>query len=138
MPPVYVWAGCASNIGRRRRSHRSIGALFRQQQHGGESDAHETIVPRDFTRDGAYTYYSRVVLTQSAMEAGHSWHMFAAKERLAPPHRSSSSRHEHASERNEPEVSYHYIGSSLASRGRPSSRIMNDAFEEFCEASHVL
>ncbi|KAL7541736.1 hypothetical protein ACHAXR_011173 [Thalassiosira sp. AJA248-18] len=135
VPPVYVWAGCANTIGQRknsRRSLRSIVASFRQQQQkqlrqcepdkDGDEDYHE----------GTYTYYSRVALTQSAMETGHSWHMFAVKERLKPllqPSVSTSRRT--VGQQVERDVSYHYMGSSNASRGRPNSRIMKDVFEEF-------
>merc|ERR1719491_1113963 len=113
MPPVYVWVGCANMIGQRKRSRRSIAASFRQQQ-------------CDASLDGL-NYFSRVTLTQSAMESGHYWHMFAAKERLNPPVFSSEPSMSRAlsPKQAERDLSYHYIGSSSASRGRPSSHIMN-------------
>ena len=128
VPPVYVWVGCAKHIGRggrtRHRSFRSIAASFREQQGqdfhaAGRSD------------EQTYSYYSRLALTQSALEAGHHWHMFAVQERLKPLHHSAT----HAAGLVQRDVSYHYIGSSIASRGRPTSRIMNDVFEEFCADS---
>jgi hypothetical protein len=112
VPPVFVWVGCANTIFQRKHSRwslRSVAALFRDQKHG------------DDPGDGSmYSFYSRVALVQSAMDNGHSWHFFAVKERMNQVER---------------DVSYHYMGSSIASRGRPSSRIMNDVFEEFCEHS---
>lgn len=112
-PPVYVWVGCANMIGQRKRSRRSVALSYRPQ-------------PRNASSAEAQ-YFSRVALTQSAMEAGHHWHMFAVQERSTPS--VSALRTPEAAER---QISYHYIGSSSASRGRPSSRIMKDVLEEFC------
>mmetsp|Transcript_31674 Transcript_31674/g.66605 ORF Transcript_31674/g.66605 Transcript_31674/m.66605 type:complete len:536 (-) Transcript_31674:52-1659(-) len=140
VPPVYVWVGRATTIGQSkhsRRSLRSIAASFRQQQYDAAIDKDEDSID-DFGIENSYSYYSRVVLKQSSMEAGHSWHMFAVKERLNPLHSSSTSRTMLASytmDQVERHVSYHYMGSSNASRGRPSTRIMSDVFEEFCENS---
>lgn len=131
VPPIYVWVGCANVIGQRKHSHRSLRSLAATQFRQEHSEIETTgDIPNDGT---SYSYYSRVALTQSAMETGHSWHMFAVRENLKPMHSvtaalTSTLRHE----RN---VSYHYIGSSIASRGRPSKRIINDVFEEFCETS---
>lgn len=88
---------------------RSVAALFREHKQDGS---------RGNESGNTYTFYSRVALVQSAMDAGHSWHMFAVKE--------------HFSESLVKRTT-HYMGSSIASRGRPSSRIMNDVFEEYCE-----
>jgi len=131
VPPVYVWAGCAKTVGERVRSRRSVAALFCRRRHDAESGGGETNSHHSDDGD-TYAYYSRVALMQSAMEAGHSWHMFVARESLKPRHAS----HDHAN-MTERDVLYHYIGSSSSSRGRPSSRIMNDVFEEFCEVSHT-
>jgi hypothetical protein len=133
VPPVFVWVGCANTIFQRNHSRwslRSVAALFRDQQH----------VAASFDDPGdevTYSFYSRVAIVQSAMDTGHSWHMFAVKERFKPRHTESTSKiapsRMHLSDRDERDVSYHYMGSSIASRGRPSSHIMNDVFEEFCE-----
>ncbi len=128
IPPVFVWVGCANTILQRKVSHwslRSVAALFRDQQHGAGSFDD----PGD---ESTYSFYSRVALVQSAMDTGHSWHMFAVKERLKPRHSDSTSSRHLDQER---DVSYHYMGSSIASRGRPNARIMNDVFEEFCSNS---
>ena len=116
-----------------RNTLRSIAATFRQQQqrHGStnskeiEMRLHEPLVDR------TYLYYSRVALKQSAMEPGHPWHHFAALEKI----KAISDSHAHPIV--ERGVSYHYMGSSLASRGRPSSRIMKDVYEEFCDESQL-
>ena len=79
---------------------------------------------------------------QSAMDTGHSWHMFAVKERLCPLHSESLSNlaqnRVHSTDLVERDVSYNYMGSSIASRGRPSSHIMIDVLEEFCEHSTTM
>ena len=89
---------------------RSVAALFRDHEQDGSSRGNDS--------GNTYTFYSRIAIVQSAMEAGHSWHMFAVKEHISELLVKSTA---------------HYIGSSIASRGRPSSRIMNDVFEEYCE-----
>ena len=70
-----------------------------------------------------------MALKQSAMEPGHPWHHFAALESI----KAISNSHT----RPTVDVSYHYMGSSLASRGRPSSRIIKDVYEEFCDDTQL-
>lgn len=134
VPPVFVWVGCANTILQKkgpRWSLRSVAALFRDQQHDAASF--------DDAGDGiTYSFYSRVALVQSAMDTGHSWHMFAVKERLRPRHSDPTSSLAPTQKRSldqDRDVSYHYMGSSIASRGRPNTRLMNDVFEEFCAKS---
>ncbi|KAL7544961.1 hypothetical protein ACHAWF_008333 [Thalassiosira exigua] len=102
VPPAYVWVGCAASI-----QNRS---------------------PQQSAASGAG--YSRVALSQTAMEAGHAWHMFAVREgtQAIPP-----LSHGVASEPTGRAASYHYVGSSMSARGRPSSGVMSDALEDFCE-----
>ncbi len=135
VPPVFVWVGCANTILQRkgpRWSLRSVAALFRDQQH-------EAAIFDDAGDEITYSFYSRVALVQSAMDTGHSWHMFAAKESLRPRHSDSTSSlaptRKHLLDQVDRDVSYHYMGSSIASRGRPNTRLMNDVFEEFCANS---
>lgn len=137
VPPVYVWVGRANSIGQRKHAHRSlksIAASFRKQQYDdGANESTDKEVFRNNDEEATYSYYSRMALTQSAMETGHSWHMFVVKEKLKPT--SSSGRGARILDQVQREISYHYMGSSTASRGRPSSRILTDVFEEFCENS---
>jgi hypothetical protein len=116
VPPIYVWVGCANALFQRKGtpqlSMRSVAALFREHEHDGSSRS------RNDSGTTTYTLYTRIALVQSAMDAGHSWHMFAVKEHFSKSFVKKTT---------------HYIGSSIASRGRPSSRIMNDVFEEYCE-----
>jgi len=117
IPPSYSWVGSAKQIGQRsRRSLRSIAATYLEQQNEDNTSSHA------FNEDAVYSYHSRIVMKQSAMETGHLWHMFVVKETI-------SSRRQ--SEKISTQEDYHYIGSSISSRGRPSSRIMKDLFEEF-------
>lgn len=120
VPPVYAWVGCASVIGRRTRSHGSVAASLHRQQ--CRASCEEVM------------YFSRVALTQSAMEAGHRWHMFAVQEGWNPPASAHGkiTKRMLAPEQGERHRSYHYIGSSIAARGRPSSRIMYDVLEDYC------
>ena len=68
----------------------------------------------------------RFAIKQSAMEAGHYWHMFVANE---------ISRKTTSNMQVERDVSYQYIGSSNASRGRPTIHFMRDTYEEYREKS---
>jgi hypothetical protein len=118
VPPIYVWVGCANALFQRKGtpqlSMRSVAALFHEHEHDGSSS-------RNDSGTATYTLYTRIALVQSAMDAGHSWHMFAVKEHVSESLVKSTT---------------HYIGSSIASRGRPCSLIMKDVFEEYYE--HTL
>lgn len=113
VPPIYVWVGCANALFQKKGSQlslRSVAALLREHEQDRSSRGNDS--------GNTYTFYSRIALVQSAMDAGHSWHMFAVKELFSESLVKNTA---------------YYIGSSIVSRGRPSSRIMNDVFEEYCE-----
>lgn len=130
IPPAYVWVGSAIQTTNSRNTLRSIAATFRrQQQHGSTNSKDIEMRLHEPLADRTYSYYSRVALKQSAMEPGHPWHHFAALERI----KAISNSHT----RPTVDVSYHYMGSSLASRGRPSSRIIKDVYEEFCDDTQL-
>ena len=134
VPPIYVWVGCAYNIHGDHLRWRSIAELHRQQQYNTEKDEGGLSRLANFRNENImYSFYSRIALRQSAMDSGHSWHMFAVKERLNRSEQSASRRIDDLEHTVERDVSYHYIGSTVAARGRPSSRIMCDVFEEFIE-----
>jgi len=125
IPPSYSWVGSAKQIGQRsRRSLRSITAAYLEQQNDQMSGEDRTS-SHAFNEDAMYSYYSRIAMKQSAMETGHLWHMFVVKETIRP---------QRQSEKTSTQEDYHYIGSSISSRGRPSSRIMNDLYEKYCES----
>ncbi len=163
-PPVYVWVGCSWDImnanSRSRRSHRhpslrSIQAAYQQQQkeqrdHSYGEENHDRVNFKAADGKVTYSYYSRIALTQSAMDAGHAWRMFAVKEKVS---RSSSSlplsshfpyknkliggqsnRNKYFEEDEESvawEAEYHYMASSNASCGRPTMDIVRDVFDEW-------
>ena len=111
---------------------RSIAELHRQQQQYNTDSALSRL--GEYGNEKSYSFYSRMALRLSAMDPGHSWNMFAVKERinLLPK---MQSRRSDGVDQMERDVSYHYIGSTVAARGRPSNRIMSDVFEEFIEHS---
>lgn len=127
MPPVYVWIGCSLDIAganslRKRKllskpSLRSIAESYRNQQRIEEGEDHANGAD-DATE---YSFYSRLAITQSSMETGHSWNIFAVKENAS--HEDWHSSHQ-------------FIGSSIASRGRPNSGIMKDVFAEWISLSN--
>ena len=131
VPPIYVWVGCAYTIQHRENLHaRSAIELLRQHQNSAKMDK-VGLPGLNFCDEQMYSYsvYSRVALRQSAMDPGHSWHMFVAEERYRLHSELQTDTLDHLKQ----DVSYHYIGSTLASRGRPSRNIMNDVFEQFSE-----
>ena len=104
---------------------RSVVESYYRQQEYYTTDKEKSGISRldDFHNGNIYSFYSRVALRQSTMDPGHYWHMFAVKERLTLKNMIKR------------DVSYHYIGSTIAARGRPGSRIINDVFEDFIEHS---
>jgi len=126
IPPVYVWIGCSLDIAgantvRKRKllakpSLRSIAESYRNQQRIDKGEDHASSAD-DATE---YSFYSRLAMTQSSMETGHAWNIFAVKENASNEDWQSS---------------HQFIGSSMASRGRPSSGIMKDVFVEWISHS---
>ena len=124
MPPVYVWIGCsldiagANNVRKRKLlskpSLRSIAESYRNQQGEGGLDTSSADDAME------YSFYSRLAMTQTSMETGHSWNIWAVKENAS----------------NEDWQSTHkFIASTIASRGRPNSGIMKDVFTEWISLS---
>ena len=129
VPPVYVWIGFALDIAganslRKRKlskpSLRSLAASYRNQQRAERGEDQEFKRDTSSVDDAAeYSFYSRLAMTQSAMETGHAWNIFAVEEK--------------ASSEDWQPTSHQFIGSSMSSRGRPSSGIMKDVFAEWCD-----
>mmetsp|Transcript_3876 Transcript_3876/g.8640 ORF Transcript_3876/g.8640 Transcript_3876/m.8640 type:complete len:630 (+) Transcript_3876:139-2028(+) len=165
-PPVYVWVGCSWDIinansrsrkSNRHPSFRSIKEAYQHQQKQQRDDSygdegHERLNLKVADGKFTYSYYSRIALTQSAMDAGHAWRMFAVKEKVtqspySSPHsmyatyrskekRGQSGRNNCFGERGENvvrESEYHYMASSNASYGRPTMDIVQDVFDEWSE-----
>eukprot|EP00980_Cylindrotheca_fusiformis_P003098 scaffold720_cov114-Cylindrotheca_fusiformis.AAC.6 len=63
---------------------------------------------------------TRIALSQSAMEEGHLWHMFAARE-CTQSHKKT------------PTVEYHYLASSSSASGRPTRALARKVLENFGE-----
>jgi hypothetical protein len=95
-PPVFAWIGCALPL-----------------------SPHASPRVHDVFEQG-YTYkYSRVVLTQSVMQEGHAWHMFAVKE------------YDAQGKLSEPYATYQYLASTKTSSGRPPKDIIRHIFNEW-------
>jgi hypothetical protein len=99
-PPVFAWIGCALPLPPPHRSAHSF--------HGVHSFDDRGFTPRN----------SRVALTQSVMQEGHAWHVFAVKECDA---KGKSSEH-HA---------YQYLASTKTSSGRPPKDIIRHIVNEW-------
>ncbi len=126
VPPIYVWVGRAYNVHQREHLRwRSVVELYyRQQECNAEKEKDGVSRLGDFRNGNMFSFYSRVALRQSTMDPGHYWHMFAVKERLNLLPKVNMIKRD---------VSYEYIGSTIAARGRPGGKIMNDVFEDFVE-----
>lgn len=132
IPPVYVWVGCSLDLlsgakiaGQRRKVLPSINTIIeRCKQQSVDSNS---------AGEGSYVFYSRLALTQSSMDSGHMYHLFAVKEtaEVFPDHQNAYTR----------DViwksTYEFMGSVKASLGRPTCEVMNDVFTEWTETSIV-
>ena len=134
IPPVYVWVGCSldllsrtKTVGKRRRVAPSINSLIMS------SDGNQTLDmdPANVMIGGqrSFSFYSRVALTQSSMDIGHLYHLFAVKE---------TSKVEFSQQEAKPcnlkwISSHKFIGSIKASLGRPTSEVINSVFSEWSE-----
>lgn len=95
-PPVFAWIGCALPL-----------------------SPHASPRVHDFGDEGSAYKHSRVVLTQSVMQEGHPWHMFAVKEYDAQGKSSG------------PHATYQYLASTKKSSGRPPKDIIRHIFNEW-------
>jgi hypothetical protein len=129
IPPVYFWVACSLDIAgantlRKRKlskpSLRSLAASYRNQQQTETSEDQHFKGGARGADDGAteYSFYSRMAMTQTTMEMNHPFNIFAVEENAS---------------NEEWQSSYQFIGSSMASRGRPNSGIMKDIFAEWCD-----
>ncbi|EED95524.1 predicted protein [Thalassiosira pseudonana CCMP1335] len=139
VPPVYVWVGCSLDMisksntaGQRKRAYPSLKSLsetYRNQQLLDNTGGVDEVRLEDGVGNvGVYSFYSRVVMTQSSMDTGHAYHLFAVEEKCI----SAESRNDVMWR-----SSYHYMGSTKASLGRPTSDVMRDVFAEWREISDV-
>lgn len=97
-PPVFSYIGCALPLSSRHQSRHHI-------------DKHD------------YPFhYARVVCTQSVMEEGHPFHVFAVKE-----YDSASTDDKDGTKR----ITYEYLASTKTSAGRPPREILRHVFDEW-------
>jgi hypothetical protein len=130
IPPVYSWVGCSLDLLRgprlaekKRRyipSLESLIASYGSKQHTGNLSPEVWI-----DNDDTYHFYSRVALTQSSMDVGHMYHLFAVKEtaNTFPYPRSANDAIWKST--------YEFMGSLKSSLGRPTLHVMKDVFEEW-------
>jgi hypothetical protein len=112
IPPVYSWVGCALELSSRRPSPIAVESLTtdEERKHGG---GHRDI-------DIEYSYYSRMAMTQTVMESGHPWHVFAVKNNV---HISSDA----PEERN---IVYQHVATTNPHSGRPSQDLLRDVLSD--------
>eukprot|EP00797_Seminavis_robusta_P001780 Sro1107_g242120.2 (183) ;mRNA; r:29716-30264 len=103
-PPVFCWIGNAvylNSEGRRRRAIAKSG-------HGSTTSE-----------------YSQIVLTQTVMDGGHPWHVFAARREVDGS----------VATRGKETIVYDYLASTKTSSGRPTRSILQHILSEFGTAS---
>ena len=116
IPPVYSWIGCALELTPRPPSKAAvIGSIVQEQkQYNGifdENNHHEL----------AYSYYSRVAMTQTIMESGHPWHFYTVENNVKVYEDSSEMR----------STKYLYLASTNPHSGRPSRDLLKNILSEF-------
>jgi hypothetical protein len=141
IPPVYVWVGCSFDLlrratvaGQRRKPLPSIESLIAEYrtQEALDDDPDNFLIHK--SHEGAYSFHSRVALTQSSMDAGHLYHLFAVRE-VAEISSCRSQTKWAATQDVLWKSTYEFMGSTKSSLGRPTSEIMNDVFEEWSESN---
>eukprot|EP00804_Cyclotella_cryptica_P027987 CCRYP_003860-RA/>CCRYP_003860-RA protein AED:0.04 eAED:0.04 QI:574/1/1/1/0/0/2/74/448 len=140
VPPVYVWVGCSLDLlrratvaGQRRKALPSIESLMAQYRTQEALDNNPDNFLINKSNEGAYSFHSRVALTQSSMDAGHLYYLFAVKEvaEIAPRRLQTRRAMAH-------DVlwksTYEFMGSTKSSLGRPTSEIMKDLLQSGVKA----
>eukprot|EP00978_Attheya_sp_CCMP212_P012397 scaffold30866_cov44-Attheya_sp.AAC.1 len=127
-PPIYAWVGNALDLTQTPSAWRRTPLVVPQDDatydddnddnddddESSSSSLHHSQHSPPRSRDG----YTRVALTQSVMEEGHSWHMFAVQ-----------AEHRRAKVTRDP--CYHYMASTKTSSGRPSRHVISSIFQNW-------
>ena len=113
IPPVYSWVGCALELSSRRPSPVAVMESIANKEGLDDNNLHNS--------DFAYSYYSRVAMTQTVMESGHPWHVFAVENNVKFFSDSAEKR----------DTVYEYIASTNPHSGRPSTTLLEDILSEF-------
>ncbi len=120
IPPVYSWVGCALELVSRRPSPLAIRESLLEQQHHDDDNNHQNNEDEDL--ECTVSYYSRVVMTQSVMESGHPWHLYAVENNVKVCHDNTVEKQE---------TEYQYVASTNPHSGRPSKDLLRDVVSEF-------
>lgn len=113
IPPVYSWVGCALELSSRRPSLVAVMESIGNKEGFDDND----LGNNNFT----YSYYSRLAMTQTVMESGHPWHLYAVEKNVEISSDSTE----------EKDTFYEYIASTNPHSGRPSTTLLEDILSEF-------
>lgn len=111
IPPVFSWIGSSIEFTKR--------PPWSQIQETMASDKHSAVC--------GISYLSRVAMTQSVMESGHPWHIYAVENVCSIPSKSKKDAGQHS----DLETNYHYVASTTPKAGRPSKQILLDILSEW-------
>ena len=132
IPPVFSWIGCVVPLIKRRPSP----ALSRLQVET-DSPTEKALKDRKIGKvDVEQRYFSRISMTQSILESGHPWHLFAVeeihqrtllrkKDRQGPDISLLSNFFCHNENR---KINHQYLASTSPSAGRPTSKVAKEIF----------
>jgi len=166
IPPVYTWIGCGIQLSTP-RIHRPSPSLIQSMLNESNVEKGYNVDVRneyddedednrnnsrnnsrrnlhdgqDIDIEYSYKYYSRVVLTQSVMESGHPWNLYAVennvkitydsygclKKSMSSPLMSSSSTIEKR------DTNYQYIANTGPHCGRPTKELLLDVLTNYNE-----
>lgn len=104
-----------------------IGSSIELTKRPRWSQIQQTIASDQPTVSGI-SYLSRVAMTQSIMESGHPWHIYAVENIYSV---SSKSNKEVLGQSHDLETNYHYVASTRPKAGRPSKKIILDILSEW-------
>lgn len=134
IPPVYVWVGCSFDLLRKakikdntRKIMPSIASLIAMYGNDHFSDKHSDSI--DDGNEEAHHVYTRLALTQTCMDTGHMYRLFAVKETAEFYSRQQKSKAYCAVWKS----NYEFVGSLKSSLGRPTSEVMYDMYEDWNE-----
>jgi hypothetical protein len=129
IPPVFSWIGNSIEfIKRPPSSHIERGNFDQHQRQHHQQDHHHASMRE-------ISYMSRVAMTQSVMESGHPWHIYAVENVYSVASKSKVEAKQHNGDNQDVlGTTYHYIASTRPKAGRPSRQIILDILSEWTES----
>ena len=136
IPPVFSWVGCVVPLIKRRPSLALSGLQVEP-----DSSTEKVLKDRNVGKvEVEQRYFSRISMTQSVLESGHPWHLFAVEEihsRTLVRKEGSRSGSERSllsgffSHDENRKINHQYLASTSPSAGRPTSKVAREIFSKW-------